>query len=56
VKQYDTVNRAGYITKAIFDVEDFLKSIIKQLNINPKSSFWDLTMQLKEKLHLSDTP
>jgi hypothetical protein len=54
MKQYDTINRASYCTKAMFDVEDFLKSIIKQLNIHPKSRYWDLTMQLKERLHLSD--
>ena len=51
--RYDTINRASYCTKAIFDVEHFLKSIVKQLNMNPADGYWKLTKQLKNKLNLS---
>ena len=54
VSQYDTINRANYCTRAMFDVEFFLKSIVKELKRNPDVGYRALTKKLKDELKLSD--
>jgi hypothetical protein len=51
--QYDTINRACYCTKAMFEVEHFLNSISKQLTLTTYG-YRDMTRKLKNSLNLTD--
>jgi hypothetical protein len=53
MSQYDTINRASYCTKAMFDVEHFLKSVAKPLRKDAKR-YRDMTKNLKNSLKLTD--
>ena len=52
--QYNTINRATYCTKAMFDVEHFLKSIAKLLGMNTEVGYQEMTRKLKNSLNLTD--
>jgi hypothetical protein len=52
--QYDTINRASYCTKAILNVEHFLKSIVKLLGMNKEVGYGEMTRKLKNPLNLTD--
>jgi hypothetical protein len=52
--QYDTINRASYCTKAMFEVEHFLKSIAKLLPVKTNGGYWKMTERMKESLNLTD--
>lgn len=51
--QYDTINRASYCTKAMFEVEHFLNSISKELSLTTHS-YRDMIRKLKNKLNLGN--
>jgi hypothetical protein len=46
LSQYDTINRASYITKAMFEVEYFLSSLNKGMNLNLSPKYYKLTKDL----------
>jgi hypothetical protein len=53
MSQYDTINRASYCTKAMFDVEHFLNSIAKLLGIKSRG-YRDMTGKLRKPLSLTN--
>ena len=54
ISQYDTINRTSYCTKAMFDVEHFLKSVSKLLGMNTEVGYREMTRKLKSSLNLAD--
>ena len=54
ISQYDTINRTSYCTKAMFDVEHFLKSVSKLLGMNTEVGYREMTRKLKNSLNLTD--
>jgi hypothetical protein len=52
MSQYDTINKASYCTKAMFDVEHFLNSVAKLLGIKARG-YRDMTGKLKNSLNLT---
>jgi hypothetical protein len=53
MSQYDTINRASYCTKAMFDVEHFLNSVAKLLGIKARG-YRDMTDKLINSLNLTN--
>jgi hypothetical protein len=52
--QYDRINRASYCTVAIFDVENFLRDIVKQLGTNTDDvTYRGLIGKLQRQLNLT---
>ena len=54
ISQYDTINRTSYCTKAMFDVEHFLKVVSKLLGMNTEVGYREMTRKLKNSLNLTD--
>lgn len=52
--QYDTINRASYCSKAIFDVEHFLMTISKVLGLFTKKGFYNISKQIMQYLDIED--
>jgi hypothetical protein len=52
--QYDTINRAGYCTKAMFDIEYFLNILAEHLGVKTDGGYWRVTERMKESLNLTD--
>ena len=54
MSQYDTINRASYCTKAMFNIEIFLKNLAKGLGKKTDISYRTLTRTIKDSLSLTD--
>jgi hypothetical protein len=52
--QYDTITRASYCTKAMFDAEYFLNSLAERLGIKTDGGYWKVTERMKKSLKLTD--
>lgn len=52
LSQHDTINKIGYITKVMFDVEVFIKNIMKGLEKPAKGKYFDFTKQLLKNLNM----
>lgn len=50
LSQYDTINRVGYITKAMFEVEYFIASLDKGLDLTLSPKYYYLTVGLLRHL------
>jgi len=56
LSQFDTLNRANYITHAMFEIENFLKSLMNGLGIAPArhDGYYKFTKQLLTHLNVTD--
>jgi hypothetical protein len=52
--QYDTINRASYCTKAMFDIENFLNSLAERLGKKTDGGYRKVTRTIKDSLKLTD--
>jgi hypothetical protein len=52
--QYETITRASYCTKAMFEVEYFLNSLAEGLGIKTVGGYWNVTERMKKSLKLTD--
>jgi hypothetical protein len=52
--QHDTTNRASYCTKAMFDTECLLASMVGCLGSDPKAKYYELTEHLLLCLDIKD--
>jgi len=58
LRQHDMINRTTYITKVMFDVEDFINKIMMKINptYNPTKdkSFWIVSQECLKVLNMDD--
>ena len=52
--QYDTINRASYVTHAMFEVEYFLRSMMESLGMQPKGGYFGFTKDLLSFIKIND--
>jgi len=54
MSQYDTITRASYCTKAMFEVEHFLHTLANRLDgiIASRDGYWKMTERLQKSLNL----
>lgn len=55
VTQLDTINRASFLTKLMFDVEHFIKNMLDHFNQNTEFGYWKLIDNLLIELNITDT-
>jgi len=55
LSQHDTINRISYVTKVMFDVEDFIKTIMKGIEKPPHGKYYQFTKDLLTELQINDT-
>lgn len=53
--QFDTLNRANYLTHGMFEVENFLKSLKDGLGIQSTEGYYKFTEKLLAHLSITDT-
>jgi len=54
LSQHDTINRISYVTKVMFDVEDFIKTIMKGIEKSPHGKYYQFTKDLLTELQIND--
>lgn len=50
--QHDTINRISYVTKTMFDVEDFIKELAKGLKKPAKGKYYEFTKKFLKDLDI----
>lgn len=53
--QHDTINRTSFITKLMFDVEMFIKNLMRGCEHPPKGKYYDFTQDFLKFLGITDT-
>jgi len=52
--QHDTINRISFITKLMFDVEMFIKNLMRGCEYPPKGTYYDFTQKFLQFLGIDD--